>query len=109
MIGASIYSVSITVPLIIITDRSLTTIEKKRIGVIYAITFFVIFFWAAFEQSGASLTFFANEQTDRHIFGWEMPVSYFQSFNPILIVALAPLFNVLWSYLRKKAKNRRQR
>lgn len=104
VIGASIYSVSITVPLIIITDRSLTTIEKKRIGVIYAITFFVIFFWAAFEQSGASLTFFANEQTDRHIFGWEMPVSYFQSFNPILIVALAPLFNVLWSYLRKKGK-----
>lgn len=102
IIGAAIYSVSITVPVMIISDRSLTVLERKRIGVIYAITFFVIFFWAAFEQSGASLTFFANEQTDRHIFGWEMPASYFQSFNPILIVLMAPLFNMLWSFLHKK-------
>lgn len=102
VIGAAIYSVSITVPLMIIFDRSLTVIERKRIGVIYAITFFVIFFWAAYEQSGASLTFFADEQTDRVIFGWEMPASYFQSFNPILIVLLVPVFNVLWSYLHRR-------
>lgn len=39
IIGAAIYSVSITIPVMIITDGSLTTIERKRIGVIYAITF----------------------------------------------------------------------
>ena len=88
----------------IITDGSLTTIERKRIGVIYAITFFVIFFWAAYEQSGASLTFFADEQTDRNIFGWEMPASYFQSFNPIFIVLLVPVFNILWDFLRRHGK-----
>lgn len=102
VIGSAIYSVSITVPVMIITDRSLTTVERKRIGVIYVITFFVIFFWAAFEQSGASLTFFAYEQTDRTVFGWEMPASYFQSFNPILIVLLAPAFNVLWRLLGRR-------
>ncbi len=101
IIGAAIYSVSITVPIMIICDRTLTVVERKRIGVIYAITFFVIFFWAAFEQSGASLTFFANEQTNRNIMGWEMPASYFQSFNPILIVLLAPVFNMLWSFLHR--------
>lgn len=102
LIGSAIYSVSITVPVMIITDKSLTTLERKRIGVIYAITFFVIFFWAAFEQSGASLTFFADKQTDREILGWTMPASYFQSFNPILIVALAPVFNLLWRFLGSK-------
>ena len=66
IIGAAIYSVSITIPVMIITDGSLTTIERKRIGVIYAITFFVIFFWAAYEQSGASLTFFADEHRPQH-------------------------------------------
>lgn len=101
LVGAAIYAVSITVPVMIIADRSLTAAERKRIGVIYAITFFVIFFWAAFEQSGASLTFFADEQTDRTIFGREMPASYFQSFNPILIVLLAPAFNVLWGVMRR--------
>ena len=100
-IGAAIYSVSIAVPLMIILDRSLSPIERKRIVVIYAITFFVIFFWAAYEQSGASLTFFAEKQTDRTLGDYTVPVSYFQSVNPILIVLLVPLFNVMWGFLRR--------
>lgn len=106
IIGAAIYSVSITIPVMIITDGSLTVIERKRIGVIYAITFFVIFFWAAYEQSGASLTFFADEQTDRNVLGWEMPASYFQSFNPIFIVVLVPVFNMMWDFLAATARSR---
>lgn len=101
-IGSLIYATAIVMPLIIITDRSLSRHEKIRIGVIYIIAFFVIFFWAAYEQAGASLTFFADEQTDRYIGNWEMPASYFQSFNPIMIVTLAPLFAALWSFLGKK-------
>lgn len=101
-IGALIYATAIVMPLMIITDKSLTRTEQARIGVIYIIAFFVIFFWAAYEQAGASLTFFADEQTDRHIGGWEMPASYFQAFNPIMIVALAPLFAGIWSFLGKR-------
>ena len=98
-IGSLIYATVIVVPIAILTDRSLTVQEKTHIGVIYVIAFFVIFFWAAYEQAGASLTFFADEQTDRRILGWEMPASYFQSFNPVMIVTLAPLFAMLWSFL----------
>ena len=98
-IGSLIYATVIVIPLAIITDRSLTRQEKTHIGVIYIIAFIVIFFWAAYEQAGASLTFFADEQTDRMIFGWEMPASYFQSFNATMIVILAPLFASLWSFL----------
>ncbi|MGL4853554.1 MAG: peptide MFS transporter [Phocaeicola sp.] len=101
-IGSTIYTCVIVMPLFIITDKSLSTIEKKRIGVIYIIAFFVIFFWAAFEQAGASLTFFADEQTDRFIGNWEMPTTYFQSFNAIFIVVLAPVFASLWVFLGKK-------
>lgn len=98
-IGSLIYATAIVMPVAIITDRSLSWNEKMRIAVIYIIAFFVIFFWAAYEQAGASLTFFADEQTDRHIGGWEMPASYFQSFNPVMIVVLAPLFASMWSFL----------
>lgn len=100
--GAAIYGMTLCLPFAILTDRSLTKIEKSRLTVIIIIMIFVIFFWMCFEQAGASLTFFANEQTDRHVFGWEMPASYFQSFNPIFIVILAPIFAGLWSYLGKK-------
>ncbi len=102
LIGAMIYSSTIVMPIYIITDKSLTTIEKSRIGVIYIIAFFVVFFWAAFEQAGASLTFFADEQTNRELFGWEMPASYFQSFNAIFIVLLAPVFAGFWSMLSRR-------
>lgn len=100
-IASLIYSSVIVMPIFIITDKSLSKLEQKRIGVIYIIAFFVIFFWAAYEQAGASLTFFADEQTDRNILGWEMPAAYFQSFNAIFIVILAPLFAMFWSFLGK--------
>lgn len=64
-IGALIYSLSVVVPVYIITDKSLVKEEKRNILVIYILAFFVVFFWAAFEQAGASLTYFADEQTDR--------------------------------------------
>ncbi|WP_299231816.1 peptide MFS transporter [uncultured Bacteroides sp.] len=100
-IGSLIYATVIVMPILIITDYSLSRNEKIKIGIIYIIAFFVIFFWAAYEQAGASLTFFADEQTDRNIGGWEMPAAYFQSFNPIMLVILAPAFAGLWSFLGK--------
>jgi POT family proton-dependent oligopeptide transporter len=67
VIGSFIFSLTIAAPGFIISDKSLSKEERERIWVIYIIAFFVIFFWAAFEQAGASLTYFAEEQTDRSI------------------------------------------
>ena len=100
--GSAIFSLCLIVPAHIITDKSLSDIERQRIWVIYIISFFVIFFWSAFEQAGASLTFFADEQTDRVIFGTEIPASYFQVFNALFIVLLAPVFSFLWIFLKRK-------
>ncbi len=84
------------------TERQqLTRKEKQHIVVIFIIAAFVIFFWAAYEQAGVSLTYFADQQTDRYIFGWEMPTSYFQSFPAIFVVLLAPFMNLAWEVLRR--------
>ena len=88
-VSIGIFTACIIFPVSILVDGSLTKIERDRIFVIYIIAFFVIFFWAAYEQAGASLTLFAAEQTDRTIFGWEMPASWIQSFNPFFVVILA--------------------
>lgn len=99
LIGTFIYTLCIIAPASIISDKSLTTVEKQKIWVIFIIAFFVIFFWSAFEQAGASLTFFAEEQTDRHLFGTEIPTSYFQSINAVAIVIFAPVFAYMWTQL----------
>lgn len=99
-----IYSLGLTLAGLIISDKSLTKAELQRILVIYIVGFFIIFFWAAFEQAGSSLTFIADNQTDRHIFGWDMPPSMVQIFNGAFVFAFAFPFSILWDKLR--AKNR---
>lgn len=99
-----IYSSGITLAGLILTDKSLTKIEKDRIWVIYIVSFFIIFFWAAFEQAGSSLTFIADNQTDRNFFGWNMPPSMVQIFNGLFVVVFAVPFSMLWDRLREKGK-----
>ena len=84
---------------IIFADKKLSNIEKQRIGVIFIVSFFVVFFWSAFEQAGASLTFFADEQTDRSI-GINWPIW-------IVYVASAALVYYLVSVWRRAIKNLR--
>ena len=84
----------------------LTKEEKQKIAVIFIMMFFVIFFWASFEQAGSSLTLFAENSTSRaiSIFGWNwiVPTTWFQSLNPLFIFILAPLFSGLWVTMAEK-------
>ncbi len=67
LVAYLIYTSMIVMPLVILTDKSLTKDERERIIVIFILAFFVVFFWACFEQAGASLTLFADEQVNRAI------------------------------------------
>lgn len=73
--------------IIITTDKTLTKREKQRVSVIFIVVFFVIFFWSAFEQAGASLTFFADEQTDRHL-GLSIPAWIIYPFSLLLLFGI---------------------
>jgi len=99
-----VYSAGLTLAGLIISDSSITKVERDRILVIYVVSFFVIFFWAAFEQAGSSLTFIADNQTDRNFFGWNMPPSMVQIFNGLFIVVMAVPFSFLWDKLRGAGK-----
>jgi POT family proton-dependent oligopeptide transporter len=98
-----IYAAGISLAYLIMSSAE-NKVERQRIWVIYIVSFFIIFFWAAFEQAGSSLTFIADNQTDRHIFGWNMPPSMVQIFNGLFVVALALPFSLLWDKLRAKGK-----
>jgi len=104
VIYSIIYGSGLALAGLILTDKSLTKVERDRVLVIYIVSFFIIFFWAAFEQAGSSLTFIANNQTDRNFLGWQMPPSMVQIFNGIFVVAFAVPFSILWDKLRAKSK-----
>ena len=88
---------------LIFSDKKLTKEEKQRIWVMVIIAFFVIFFWGAYEQTGASLSVFADQQTNLNLWGnYNMPPSYFQSFNSAFIIIFAPIFAWLWLKMGKR-------
>ena len=64
-----------------------------------------IVFWACFEQAGTSLTLFADRNVDRVIFGWTMPASMTQFFNPFFIITFGTIFSVMWVKLDEMGKN----
>jgi proton-dependent oligopeptide transporter, POT family len=88
---------------IILSDKNLSPEERQRIWVMVIIAFFVVFFWGAYEQTGASLSVFAKDQTNLNLWGnYHMPPSYFQSFNAAFIIIFAPVFAWLWTIMGKK-------
>ncbi|MEU4558377.1 oligopeptide:H+ symporter [Actinoplanes sp. NPDC023936] len=45
------------------------------------------------------VTIYSDERLDRSIGGWEMPVSWVQSINPVFIIVLSGVFAALWTRL----------
>ncbi len=78
--------------------------ERRRVLAIYLAAVFVVFFWTAYEQAGSSMNLFADRHTDLVAFGHKAPASWFQSFNPILILLLAPVFAGVWAWLNRRGK-----
>ncbi|PZP51171.1 MAG: MFS transporter [Pseudopedobacter saltans] len=84
--------------------RPLNKIEKDRV-VVLLLSFFIVFvFWAAFEQAGGLLNIYASEKTDRHLFGWLVPATWFQSVNSMYILILGLPVAGYWAHRRLKKK-----
>jgi POT family proton-dependent oligopeptide transporter len=58
-------------------------------------------FWATYEQQGNTIALWADDYTDRYVnlglWKGEIPVTWFQAFNPFLIFAFTPLVVALWA------------
>ncbi|MBI2684810.1 MAG: peptide MFS transporter [Acidobacteria bacterium] len=72
------------------------TQERRNIAVIFCLFLASALFWASFEQAGSTLNLFADEKTRNFVLGMAFPSSWFQSVNSIWLIALAPLFSMLW-------------
>lgn len=87
-----------------IMKKPLTKIEKDRTIVLLISFLIIIVFWGAFEQAGGLLNIYADEKINRVMFGWEMPATWFQSFNAAFIVIFGTA--VAWFWARRKLKGR---
>ena len=66
---------------------------------IFALLFLFVpvsLFWGIYEQQGNTIVLWASEFTDRRLFGWDIPVTWFQALNPFMIFAFTPFIVSLW-------------
>ena len=76
--------------------------ERKRVIALFIVAFFVVFFWATYDQSGSSMNLFADRNTNLQLGSLRLRSSWFQSVNPALILICAPLFAWLWIRLGRR-------
>ncbi len=70
--------------------------DSKRIAAILIFFIAAEIFWALFEQTGSSISLFADQLTRNQLAGHAFPSSWWQSVNSIWVILLAPAFAFLW-------------
>ena len=83
----------------------LSRAERNRVFAMMTLFAASTVFWMAYMQIFGSLTLFAARYTDLDIFGWQMPAGNMQTFPPVYIILLAPVFAALWVGLGKRDRD----
>jgi proton-dependent oligopeptide transporter, POT family len=83
----------------------LSVSERKRVYVMMAFFVASTMYYAGQEQTGTSLTLFAERYTDRHLFGWVLPAGMLQGVSSVFIIIFAPLFSALWLALERRGRD----
>ncbi|HEV2447839.1 MAG TPA: peptide MFS transporter, partial [Candidatus Sulfopaludibacter sp.] len=101
-VGYALVGISVVVFVWLIFGKQWSHTERKRSAAILVLFVASAVFWAAFEQAGSSLNLFGERSTIRNLFGYQYPAAWFQSVQPIFVIAFAPVFAWLWLALGKR-------
>jgi proton-dependent oligopeptide transporter, POT family len=84
---------------VILRSGRITTVERRRVLAFIPMFIASAAFWSLYQQQFTVVTIYADERLNRDILGWEMPVAFVQSINPIFVVLLSGVFAALWTKL----------
>ncbi|MGI9187177.1 MAG: peptide MFS transporter [Gaiellales bacterium] len=78
--------------------------SRNKVLVLLVLFIAAAVFWLVYDQAGSTVAIFAQEDTRNVVFGWAFPSSWFQSVNPLLIIALAPVMAIIWTALGARGR-----
>lgn len=84
---------------VILTSKRVTSDGRSRVWGFLPLFITSVAFWSLYQQQFTVLTVYSDQRLDRNLFGWEMPVSWVNSINPILIILLSGVFAAIWAKL----------
>ncbi len=85
--------------------KALSKDEKLVIWALVGLCALNVPFWAVYEQQGNTMQTWADKNTVWPTIGhWQIPTSWFQSFNPLMIMLLTPVVNAVWDWQYRRGK-----
>ncbi len=102
--GVGLAAVAVAVFVIMYKVVAANRDEKNRVLAMAVLFFGCLSFFGIFEQAGSTLSFFAEERTQKSVLGIDFPSSYWQFVNAGWVILLAPVFTWLWVWLAKTGK-----
>ena len=84
---------------LLLISKKVDATERSQVWAFVPLFLVSVAFWSLYQQQFTVVTFYADSRLNRSIFGWEFPVSWVQSINPIFIIALSGAFAALWGRL----------
>ncbi len=96
---ASVIVAAVSYFAVILSSKRITTVERSRVFGFIPLFVASVAFWSLYQQQFTVLTIYSDKQLNRDLFGWEMPVSWVQSINPIFIIILSGVFAAIWTKL----------
>lgn len=84
---------------VILTSRKITRVERRRVLSFIPMFLASFVFFSLFQQQFTVVVIYVDQRLDRTLFGWEMPVAWANSINPIFIILLAGAFAAMWTRL----------
>ncbi|AGZ42162.1 peptide MFS transporter [Actinoplanes friuliensis] len=84
---------------VILSSRRITGVERRRVLAFIPMFVASAVFWSLYQQQFTVVTIYSDRRLDRDLFGWEMPVSWVQSINPVFVIILSGVFAALWTRL----------
>ncbi|OII34837.1 MFS transporter [Curtobacterium sp. MMLR14_010] len=87
---------------VVILTSGVTADERSRVFAFIPLFIGSAVFWSLYQQQFTVVTIYSDQRLDRTIGGFEMPVSWVQSINPIMIIVLSGVFAALWTRLGER-------
>ncbi|MCT2584438.1 peptide MFS transporter [Actinophytocola gossypii] len=84
---------------VILSSGRITDVERRRVFSFVPMFLASFVFWSLFQQQFTVVVIYTDQRLDRTFFGWEMPVPWVNSINPVFIILLAGVFAALWTKL----------
>ena len=94
--------ISVIYFLVILTSRKITGVERSRVFSFIPMFIASAVFFSLYQQQFTVVAAYTDQRLNRNLFGWELPVSWVNSINPVFIIVFAPVLAALWTKLGER-------